>query len=82
MEVETIEERKKRLKREYQRNYRQRQKEICGASNDKLHYQCIIYTKNIEKEIASLAITVKKTIIGFKGVQKLSLSILSLVFSF
>ena len=36
MEVETIEERKKRLKREYQRNYRQRQKEICGASNDTL----------------------------------------------
>ena len=32
MEVETIEERKKRLKREYQRNYRQRQKEICGVS--------------------------------------------------
>ena len=36
MEVETIEERKRRLKREYQRNYRQRQKEICGVSNNTL----------------------------------------------
>ena len=36
MEVETIEERKKRLKREYDRKYRQRQKEICGVSNNTL----------------------------------------------
>ena len=36
MEVETIEERQKCLKREYQRQYRQRQKEICGVSNNTL----------------------------------------------
>ena len=35
-------------------------------------HQCVIYTKNIEEEMSSLEITVKKTIIGFKGVQKLS----------
>ena len=39
---------------------------------DNKGHQCIIYTKYIEEAIASLDITVKKTIIGFKGVQKLS----------
>lgn len=39
---------------------------------DNLGHQCIIYTKNIEEELAATTITVKQTIIGFKGVQKLS----------